>query len=247
MYLEKSSIIRVTEPDKNFQWVSSFKDKFPELHCETYEGGRYYHTPKGNSYPSITTLLGTLPKDGLEKWRKAIGEEEADKILKAAGKRGTGLHNLCEDYISNEQNYLSDKKPRHQFLFNNIKKHINKIDQVIGLELPLYSNKLGIAGRTDCVANFDNVASIIDFKTSRNEKREEWIRSYFLQGTFYSLAFQEMTGLKVPQIVLIFALDGGDTQLFIRDRKDYIKELVQLVKTNKVLIPSEEELRCCSL
>jgi len=88
--------------------------KLPELDFDlksvTVEGSRKYTTPEGNSYPSVTTILShSTDKSFLIKWRKRVGEEESNKIVKKSSGRGTKLHSVCEKYLLNE---LNDMKIR---------------------------------------------------------------------------------------------------------------------------------------
>ena len=80
--------------------------QFEELKSETNEAGqRFYLTPSGEKYPSVTTVLGSLTKDGIVQWRKRVGEEEANKITRRAANRGTQLHTICEQYILNNERF----------------------------------------------------------------------------------------------------------------------------------------------
>jgi genome maintenance exonuclease 1 len=111
--------------------------------------------------------------------------------------------------------------------FKDIQSTLNKIDNIHYIESPLYSEILGIAGRTDVIGEYEQVPSIIDFKTSLREKRESWIENYFEQGTAYSLMYEEMTGIQINQIVVIISVDGLDKpQVFVKDRIEYIDSLM---------------------
>ena len=71
----------------NFNHVD-VKD-IPNLESVTLENGtRYYMTPDGKKYPSVTTVLSAFNKEGLIEWRNAVGEEEANKIARRAAKIG---------------------------------------------------------------------------------------------------------------------------------------------------------------
>lgn len=241
-YLKKHGNI----PDRKFVWDNSIKLDYV-IESKTYDKARYYHiidpqTGEKVSFPSITTLFGTLPKDGLKKWAERIGQEEADRITREAGFRGTHLHEICENYLSNKDNYTENQPDVSITLFNQLKPYLHRISKVYHLEAPVFSRKLRIAGRCDCIADFDGVPSIIDFKTSRKTKEKGWIKTYFMQATFYSIAYQELTGVKIPQIVLLFAQDDGDVQYFVESRDNYIKDLVELVKNNHKLIYKEKYL-----
>lgn len=204
-----------------------------ELKREEYNGKRYYVSPNGKKLPSVTTFLSHFKGDSIQKWRKKVGEEEANRISQRASTRGTKFHSLMESYISNEKGFLAEKNvmPDMQHAFLNMKPTVDRIDNVHYLETMLYSETLGLAGQVDCIAEFDGVPSIIDFKTSLKTKREDWILNYFEQCTCYSLMYEEMTGIKCKQIVVLISVDHEpEPQVFIKNRKDYLPELANKVK-----------------
>lgn len=201
-----------------------------DLGVVTTEEGRYYTTPTGEKYPSVTTILGrSLDKSGLDKWRRAVGEERANQISTQAAGRGSAIHELCERYVLNDLNYTAGAMPINVATFKTIQPLLDEyVGKVYGLELPLYSNTLKTAGRTDLLAEFKGVNSIVDFKTSKKIKKEEWIESYFLQATVYSLMVEERTKIKVPQIVIMIAVDYEDPQLFVKDRDQYVEKVLEI-------------------
>ena len=206
---------------------------FDELDTETIRGGRHYITPKG-PYPSITTVLGVLSKQGIAEWRARVGEEEADRISTQASRRGTNVHQMCEDYDNNDLD-KSKFLPNEKAMFLSIKK---TLDEMLGLvyaqECPLYSDYLGIAGRVDCVAEYGGRLSIIDYKTSGKLKRKEWIGSYFQQASAYCVMFEERTGIPVDQIVIVIAVEGErEAQVFVEKRDNYIGECINTIKMYK--------------
>ena len=82
----------------------------PELATETIDRKRYYVTPDGNKYPSITTVLSTRNKKGLFEWRKRVGEDVANHISRTSASRGTKVHQMCEDYLNNDFDIEKHKK-----------------------------------------------------------------------------------------------------------------------------------------
>jgi genome maintenance exonuclease 1 len=209
-----------------------------ELKREEVNGKRYYVSPSGRHLPSVTTFLSHFKGDSIAKWRAKVGEEEANKISARASRRGTKFHSLMESYISNEKGFLAepDVMPDMQHAFLNMKPTVNRIDNVHYLETMLYSETLGLAGQVDCIAEFDGVPSIIDFKTSLKPKKEDWILNYFEQCTCYSLMYEEMTGIQCKQIVVLISVDHEpQPQIFVRDRKDYMPELANKIKQFKMV------------
>ena len=202
-----------------------------ELKREEHNGKRYYVSPNGKHLPSVTTFLSHFKGDSIAKWRKKVGEEEANKISARASRRGTKFHSLMESYISNQEGFLDDKvMPDMRHAFNQFLPILDRVDNVHYLETMLYSEILGLAGQVDCIAEYDGVPSIIDFKTSLKPKREDWILNYFEQCTCYSLMYEEMTGVQCKQLVVMIAVDHHEPQVFVRNRRDYIPELARKVR-----------------
>ena len=197
---------------------------------ENVNGKRIYVTPDGDKYPSITTILGEFSKASIQEWRKRVGETEANKISGKASRRGTSLHSVCESYIKNEDGYLDGQTPNIVELFKNIEPFLERIDNVHGVELALYSDHFGVAGRTDLIAEFDGVLSVIDYKTSNKIKKKDWCESYFAQCAFYGIAYEELTKIPVSQVVIIMSVDNEQPQLFVEQRDDWIHKIWEAKK-----------------
>ena len=156
---------------------------------------------------------------------------DANKISRQAAGRGTAVHTICEKYVNNDPDYAKDVMPNILFDFNRIKNILDdRIGLVYGQELPLYSDHLKVAGRVDCVAEFDGKLSIIDYKTSRKTKKKEWIDGYFMQECFYAIAWEERTGMPITQLVTIISVDDAPAQIFIEHRDNWDKKLVKIIK-----------------
>ena len=197
------------------------------------DGSRVYITPHGNAYPSITSILGKQPKPGIEEWKEKIGHKEANKIMKESAELGTMVHNLCEQYLYNYP-LKCDYPDEAISIFNRLRFILGNVNNIYGLEIPLHSDILKVAGTADCVAEYNGVLSVIDFKTSRKAKREDWIEDYFIQAFFYAAAFYEMSGVIPEQIVILVAVrDNFEIQVFkkpIADLEIYIDKLLKIMK-----------------
>ena len=204
---------------------------FESLPTENIDGKRYYITPTGEKYPSVTSVTGLLNRDGIKKWRKRVGEKTANKISTQAARHGTSAHQLFEDYIRNDnfEEKFKGAMPTTQQAFISLEKELNQIGVVHGLESPLYSHNLQLAGRVDCIAEYDVKLSVIDFKTSAKPKKEEWIQNYFIQETAYAKMFEELTGETIHTIITMIAVGNGSSQLFIEQPSDrYVDQLQEL-------------------
>jgi len=204
----------------------------PEI--QIIDGKRFYVTPDGSAYPSITTILSSQDKPGLKKWREDVGEKEAKRISRESMRIGTAVHQMCEFYLSNYIIKLKNEDKKIVDTFNRIRFLLGNINNIVGNEIALYSDVLRIAGTADCIAEYNGVLSIIDFKTSRKPKREEWIDDYYMQTFAYKLMFEEMTGIEIKQVVILIAcVDQFDVQVFKKPASDSDKYLTKLVKIMK--------------
>ncbi len=197
------------------------------LEREHIDGVRYYKIPDEEELVkmvSITSVTSHFNKEIFINWRKRVGNEEADRVTKAATGRGTDMHTLTEHYLKNED--LPEVRPISDFLFKIAKSKLNKIDNIYALEGPLYSKELGIAGTVDCIAEYDGELAIIDFKTSKKPKPRDWIEHYFVQCMAYGCMLYEMTGISIKKLVIIMACENGECVIYEeRDKSKYIKLL----------------------
>jgi genome maintenance exonuclease 1 len=203
---------------------------FEDLKTVTMHDKRYYELPNGTLAQSVTTRIGEASdKTALMEWRARVGQDEAQRITTQAANRGTAIHTICENYLMNEINYPKGSMPTNIDMFKSMKPVLDEhIGKIFALEAPLYSYALKAAGRTDCIAEWDNVPSIIDFKTSRKPKKEEWIENYFLQATCYALMAEERTNMIISQFAIVIAVDHENPQVFVKDKKQYIEKVKQI-------------------
>lgn len=201
-----------------------FFKKPPDLGEKYLNGLRHYVSPTGSVLPSVTTVLSIMSNAGIQHWRRRIGEAEADKIMEYAGKTGTEMHSIIEDFLNNRSDEV-EKNPRSLKLFEQMKPELLRINNIIAQEVPLYSDDLRVAGRVDCVAEFDGKLSVIDFKSARKKKQRSWIKKYFLQATAYSLMFEELCNKKIEQIVILISADDETVDVYVEKKEDYIDHL----------------------
>ena len=199
-----------------------------ELTTENIDGKRHYVTPNG-SYISITTLLANLSKDGIQKWRNRVGATEANRISTKASRQGNAIHALCEKYIKNEEGFLTESMPHLVEMFESILPLLDRVDNVHVTEGAMYSDELGLAGRTDLIAEFDGKLAIIDYKTSRRIKTWSMCHSYFMQGAFYAHAYEERTGIPINNIVIIMAVENEEPLLFRETKDRWINPLREVI------------------
>jgi len=206
---------------------------YDDLNAETKESGnRSYTTPDGESYPSITTILGYFTKASIIEWRKRVGNEEANRVSRHACARGNALHNTVERYINNEEDFLQGENMPHVLQLVGAAKSVldERLDSVVLQECPLYSTQLRTAGRVDLIGEFDGKLSIIDFKTSNRVKSLDDIQDYFIQACAYSVMFEERTGTPIDQLVILMVVDGSSEPLvFIEKTDDWLEKMVNKI------------------
>ncbi|MCH9657188.1 exonuclease [archaeon] len=204
---------------KHFTWIPL--PKFEQAVPQHTKYNHFYKAPDGQVFKSVTTMLyKTSPKsDGIKYWRAKVGSSVADFITEEAKKNGTGTHNIIEKYLNNEP--IPELSLLIRGHFSQLKPLLDKIDHISATEIPLYSYEMRLAGMADCIGKYDGIDTLIDFKTSRTRKKEEWIENYFLQATIYAKMWNSLTGNFVNQMAILISCEDGTVQEFIRKPSDY--------------------------
>lgn len=190
-------------------------------------GSRFYTLPDGTKLPSVTTVLGAQKKQAIMEWRKRVGEEAANQISGIATRRGTAVHTLCEQYLNNEKVVMG--MPDAYEMFLSIKPVLNRINNIHYQEAALWSKQLGMAGRVDCIGEFDGELSVIDFKTSKRIKTAAQIEDYFWQTAAYALMYEDMIGVPINNTVIIMAVENEQPLIFKQKTSDHIDGLVEAI------------------
>ena len=206
---------------------------FPELEVHNIKGLRFYETPTGEKYPSITTVLGKQPgkQKGLQEWRERVGVAQAQIISGKAARRGSVFHNIVENYLQDED--ISDFKQQNFMawcMFGEMKSHLDeKINEIVLQEQTMFSSKFKVAGRCDLIGVYKDKLSVVDFKTTTTTKKEEWIGDHFIQCAAYASMYEEHTGEPVEDVVIMMIAEDGEVQLFEKKTADYLPQLEVLM------------------
>ena len=136
---------------KKFTWINVDKTKLPKTKGKRINGFRFYDID-GKNYPSITTVLGVQKKAGLEKWRKAVGEEAANWEMGRAARRGKATHTRGEQSVKGETQSVRDVLPLGMFRF--MLNSLEPVDYIHLLEALMYRHKLTIARTFDYDADY---------------------------------------------------------------------------------------------
>jgi hypothetical protein len=207
---------------------------------KTIKGQRWYQVSEGIRYPSVTTVLSCVEKPGLNAWKQAMGKDKSSKEMTRCADRGTAVHEMIEKYLLNQPNPTESHEQSNINLFNKIKTRLKKIDNIRCQERSLYSHMLKLAGSVDCIAEYDGVLSVIDFKTSNGGKSEDMIEDYFLQCTAYAIMFAEMFDIFIEDIVIIIAPEKSNTMSMVYKKKinTYVAPLLKRIAKFKELNPN---------
>ena len=207
--------------------------EIPKIKQVNIDGVRYYDTPDGTLI-SITSLLKNFTPEGILEWRKAVGEEVANEVMRAAADRGSKVHKIIENCLSNkpENDLVGNYGELAARMFSQMVPALDKIDRIRALEKGLYSTRFGIAGRVDCIAEYDKELTVIDFKTS-TRKRDERNETHLVQASFYSLAWEERTGEKVNQIAILTTTEDGELDVYRDDPSNYVDRLEDMIEEYK--------------
>ena len=207
--------------------------EIPKIKQININGVRHYDTPDGTLI-SITSLLKNFTPEGILEWRKAVGEDVANEVMRAAADRGSKVHKIIENCLSNkpENDLVGNYGELAARMFSQMVPALDKIDRIRTLEKGLYSTRFGIAGRVDCIAEYDNELTVIDFKTS-TRKRDERNETHLVQASFYSLAWEERTGEKVEQIAILTTTEDGELDVYRDDPSNHVDRLEEMIEEYK--------------
>ena len=202
-----------------------------ELNKKETNGIRLYNLPDGRWVPSIASVTSFYNRQIFADWRKRVGVEEANRITKKATARGTDFHEAAQAYLENRELLWEEYRPATKFMMHHATPYLDKINNIHAIERTLYSEYYGLAGRVDCIAEYEGELAVIDFKTSEKIKPEKWLENYFVQEMFYAAAYYELTEIPVKKLITIMVTPAGDVKIFDkRNKGDYIKLLVRYIK-----------------
>jgi genome maintenance exonuclease 1 len=196
-----------------------------DLPVKEVDGQRYYKSPTGKFLPSVTTVTGWKKRQFFAEWRKK-NAKESSRVLT----RGNDFHELIERYLQNEDvSNVTLRNMMSQLLFEQIRSTLHNINNIHAQEMSLWGNIVPLAGRLDCLAEYNGKLSVIDVKASTKKKRKQDIHNYFLQATAYALLWQERTGLKIDNFAILISCESGEVQVFEGNPMEYTKDLFKCI------------------
>jgi len=215
-----------------------YKECFKNLDRFLIEGVRYYGVDDSTAYPSVTSVISFNTRQKFVDWRQKVGNEVANAVTKHATNRGTKLHLVFEEYMANrDYKSLEEwKTPLIQLMFAAAKPYLDsRFDNVYEQETRMSSHRLCLAGSVDLICEVDGELAIVDFKTSKAEKPEEWLEDYFVQLSAYWAMFSERTGVVPKKLVVFLVGENGDVQIvertnimnYLETLQDYASKFIQ--------------------
>jgi genome maintenance exonuclease 1 len=198
-------------------------------------GTRFYKTPSGNKYPSVTSVFSVLDNSYIDEWKKRVGEKEAARVSNRAAGRGTWIHEQCEYLLKDIPQPPVDpvSSMLYSEMWQSFKPIIEKIGDTHAIETQLYSDYLECAGTVDCIGYWDGKLSVIDFKTSGRVKHHDEIDSYWMQTSAYAIMWEERTRMPVSQLVILMAVDDSEPLVFVDKRKNWQQKFIDIRKSFK--------------
>ena len=194
---------------------------------------------------------GTSDKSGLERWRKKVGDEEADRIVAESISIGKSMHQYLENSILKFSNVKYQNHPPiinpvfHPF--HNIACKLgatlleqglkNRLEEVWGRESHVYYEHF-FRGVVDCVGIYEGEPCIVDFKQKRKMPQRQYIEDYFMQVAAYGICHNYMTGTKIKKgVVLIvdrqayfkkFVIEGSEWNHYCREFFNRLKQFIEI-------------------
>ena len=207
--------------------------EIPKIKQINIDGVRHYETPDGTLI-SITSLLKNFQLQSILDWKKSVGDEVANERLRHGADRGSKVHEIIENCLSNkpETDLVGNYGELAARMFSQMIPALDKIDRIRALEQGLYSTKYGIAGRVDCIAEYDKELTVIDFKTA-TRKWDERNQNHLVQASFYSIAWEERTGEKVNQIAILTTTEDGELDVYRDNPSNYVGRLEEMIEESK--------------
>lgn len=190
--------------------------------------GRFYRTPEGRLYPSVTTIIGVIGKKAIDTWRNEVGEQEANRISLLASSHGTRFHDLMERTLKEGVQTL---EPMNEFkgVYGKILKNgFPHISNVRCVEERLYSDALECAGTVDLVCEWDGIKSICDWKTTSHTKFPKDVIGYWLQTAAYAQMMEERFGYCPQQLVLLFNESDWEFYFYKQPVEPWMKKFREL-------------------
>lgn len=168
----------------------------------------------GKRYPSVTEILGRMHKEYYSKWRRKIGESQADAIMDNAAAFGVSVHKVAEMVARDKTRYvLPHMEPFAEAIQAFFDEHVEK---VLGTEMELISEEYIFGGTCDlwCLLK-DGRHAVVDWKTTRQLTRE-----HGLQVAAYGLLLKE-NGYRINHRMVVRIKKEKPGGLYVRHYEEH--------------------------
>lgn len=173
----------------------------------TFTDNRFYSLSNGLSVPSVTTILQAYPKDShFFKWLKEVGED-ADTIRDEAGKRGSIVHKLTEEYdagleisLLNGDGNIGYKLLEWAMFERYVQFRKNTLLDILLSEVNVVDKKLGYAGTIDRVMCINGKNILVDIKTSNAIHDQYWLQL----AAYSELINKNIKNIKIDGVAILW-------------------------------------------
>lgn len=201
----------------------------------------YWSVKKKCWYPSVTTVTSYLPKGKF--FEKYLAEqdsyEDAKRILKEAGDRGTHCHQASEVLDKGgELKYglcgLTDNE--YKLMIGYVNWHKKYQPEILQdkIELPLISDKMKLGGTADRIYNIDGKLTLFDLKTSKSAIYD----SHWIQVACYSEMYEELYKTQIDQVAILRLTPKRKEgyEYVVRSREQWKKDYKQFKNTYETMV-----------
>lgn len=177
---------------------------------------------------------GTGDKSGLERWRKKVGNDEADRIIAESLSIGKSMHQYLENSILKFSNVKYQNHPPiinpqahpHHNISYKLGEIIlelglkNRLEEIWGLEARVYYEHF-FRGIIDCVGIYEGEPCVVDFKQKRKMPQRQYIEDYFMQVAAYGICHNFMTETKIKKGVVLIVDRQSNFKKFVIEGKEW--------------------------
>lgn len=221
----------------------------------TFLDSRFYVTDTGEFVPSVTTYLEAYPKTAqFYEWLKKMGED-ADEIRDEAGRKGSNVHKLTEDYdngleisLLDENGYIGYKLSEWSMFEKYVEFRKGFNTNIVQNELNLVSSTHRMGGTIDRIMQVEGKLLLVDIKTSNAVHPHYW-----LQLAAYRELLRDRMQLEVEGVAILHlaaktrtagkpgAIQGKGWQLCIEQDEKELAKYWQRFKACQLLWLAENE------
>lgn len=183
-----------------------------------------FNANHNTDFPSVTTILKkTQPIDSrvrYYRWRKKVGNYQANSIITNSCERGKALDIMLEKYSKN--NSIQCHDPKIQPFWNSLQPVLAKISDIRLVEQVVINRKECYKARVDWVARYQGIPHTIEFTSSEKAKLELFLEDKILQvvancGAVNRYYDTSLFGHRIKKVLVVVALPKLKAQVISLD------------------------------